>query len=174
MTTEAMEDYFRIGVITKPHGVLGELKVYPVTDDIKRFKGMKEMLMGPPEGREGEKRTVLVEGVRFQNNMVLLKLSGIDSPEEGRKLSKFQLYVKREDAIPLLEDEYYVSDLIGLKVLSEKGGRLGTLSDVINTAANDVYVVKGEREILIPAVKEYVLSIDLAKGEMTVLFVEGM
>jgi len=169
-----MEDYFRIGVITRPHGVLGEMKVYPVTDDIKRFKGMKEILMGPPEGRKGGLSTEKIEGVRFQKNMVLLKLSGIDSPEDARKLSQYQLYVKREDAIPLYENEYFVKDLIGLDVISDKGEKLGVLSDVINTAANDVYVVKGEREILIPAVKEYVLSIDLSKGEMTVLFVEGM
>ena len=174
LTTEAMEDHFRIGVITRPHGVLGEMKVYPVTDDIKRFKGMKEILMGPPEGQKGELSTVKVEGVRFQKNMVLLKLSGIESPEEARKLSQYQLYVKREDAIPLSDGEYYVSDLIGLSVLSEKGEKLGILKDVLKTAANDVYVVKGEREILVPAVKEYVLSIDLPKGEMTVLFVEGM
>jgi len=174
LTTEAMEDYFRIGVITRPHGVLGEMKVYPVTDDIKRFKGMKEILMGPPEGRKGGLSTEKIEGVRFQKNMVLLKLSGIDSPEDARKLSQYQLYVKREDAIPLYENEYFVKDLIGLDVISDKGEKLGVLSDVINTAANDVYVVKGEREILIPAVKEYVLSIDLSKGEMTVLFVEGM
>lgn len=174
MTTEAMEDHFRIGVITRPHGVLGEMKVYPVTDDIKRFKGMKEILMGPPEGQKGDLSTVKVEGVRFQKNMVLLKLSGIESPEEARKLSQYQLYVKREDAIPLSDGEYYVSDLLGLSVLSEKGEKLGILKDVLKTAANDVYVVKGEREILVPAVKEYVLSIDLPKGEMTVLFVEGM
>ena len=174
LTTEAMEDHFRIGVITRPHGVLGEMKVYPVTDDIKRFKGMKEILMGPPEGQKGDLSTVRVEGVRFQKNMVLLKLSGIESPEEARKLSQYQLYVKREDAIPLSDGEYYVSDLIGLSVLSEKGEKLGILKDVLKTAANDVYVVKGEREILVPAVKEYVLSIDLPKGEMTVLFVEGM
>ena len=174
MTTEAMEDYFRIGVITRPHGVLGEMKVYPVTDDIKRFKGMKEILMGPPEGRKGGLSTEKIEGVRFQKNMVLLKLSGIDSPEDARKLSQYQLYVKREDAIPLYENEYFVKDLIGLDVISDKGEKLGVLSDVINTAANDVYVVKGEREILVPAVKEYVLLIDLSKGEMTVLFVEGM
>lgn len=174
MTTEAMEDYFRIGVITRPHGVLGEMKVYPVTDDIKRFKGMKEILMGPPEGRKGGLSTEKIEGVRFQKNMVLLKLSGIDSPEDARKLSQYQLYVKREDAIPLYENEYFVKDLIGLDVISEKGEKLGVLSDVLNTAANDVYVIKGEREILIPAVKEYVLSIDLSKREMTVLFVEGM
>lgn len=169
-----MEDHFRIGVITRPHGVLGEMKVYPVTDDIKRFKGMKEILMGPPEGQKGDLSTVKVEGVRFQKNMVLLKLSGIESPEEARKLSQYQLYVKREDAIPLSDGEYYVSDLLGLSVLSEKGEKLGILKDVLKTAANDVYVVKGEREILVPAVKEYVLSIDLPKGEMTVLFVEGM
>ncbi|MBQ6133277.1 MAG: 16S rRNA processing protein RimM [Lachnospiraceae bacterium] len=174
LTTEAMEDHFRIGVITRPHGVLGEMKVYPVTDDIKRFKGMKEILMGPPEGQKGDLSTVKVEGVRFQKNMVLLKLSGIESPEEARKLSQYQLYVKREDAIPLSDGEYYVSDLLGLSVLSEKGEKLGILKDVLKTAANDVYVVKGEREILVPAVKEYVLSIDLPKGEMTVLFVEGM
>ena len=174
MTTEAMEDHFRIGVITRPHGVLGEMKVYPVTDDIKRFKGMKEILMGPPEGQKGDLSTVKVDGVRFQKNMVFLKLSGIESPEEARKLSQYQLYVKREDAIPLSDGEYYVSDLIGLSVLSEKGEKLGILKDVLKTAANDVYVVKGEREILVPAVKEYVLSIDLPKGEMTVLFVEGM
>ena len=174
LTTEAMEDHFRIGVITRPHGVLGEMKVYPVTDDIKRFKGMKEILMGPPEGQKGDLSTVKVEGVRFQKNMVLLKLSGIESPEEARKLSQYQLYVRREDAIPLSDGEYYVSDLIGLSVLSEKGEKLGILKDVLKTAANDVYVVKGEREILVPAVKEYVLSIDLPKGEMTVLFVEGM
>ena len=112
MTTEAMEDHFRIGVITRPHGVLGEMKIYPVTDDIKRFKGMKEILMGPPEGQKGELSTVKVEGVRFQKNMVLLKLSGIESPEEARKLSQYQLYVKREDAIPLSDGEYYVSDLL--------------------------------------------------------------
>ncbi len=174
LTTEAMEDYFRIGVITRPHGVHGEMKVYPVTDDINRFKGMKEILMGPPEDRKGDLSTVKVEGIRFQKNMVLLKLSGVESPEDARKYSGFQLYVKREDAIALSKDEYYVSDLIGLSVLSEKGEKLGMLSDVLKTAANDVYVVKGEREILIPAVKEYVLSIDLEKGEMTVLFVEGM
>ena len=165
-----MTDYFRIGVITKPHGLKGEMRVFPLTEDAHRFRALKSVFVE----RNSIRTEMSVKGVRFQKNMVLLSLEGVDTVEAAQTFVNAVLYVDREHAIPLEAGEYYVPDLIGMDVVSEDGTPVGKLTDVLSTGANDVYVVIGETEHLIPAVKEYIRSVDPEKGTMTVRLIEGM
>ncbi len=165
-----MTDYFRIGVITKPHGLKGEMKVFPVTEDMRRFRHLDTVFVE----RNSAKTEMKVKGARFQKNMVLLSLDGVDTVEEAQTYTNAVLYVDRAHAIPLEEGEFYVPDLIGMDVVTEDGKPVGKLTDVLSTGANDVYVVQGREEHLIPAVKEYVRSVDMEKGAMTVHLIEGM
>ena len=151
-----MTDYFRIGVITKPHGLKGEMKVFPVTEDMRRFRHLDTVFVE----RNSAKTEMKVKGARFQKNT--------------QTYTNAVLYVDRAHAIPLEEGEFYVPDLIGMDVVTEDGKPVGKLTDVLSTGANDVYVVQGKEEHLIPAVKEYVRSVDMEKGAMTVHLIEGM
>lgn len=165
-----MTDYFRIGVITKPHGLKGEMKVFPVTEDMRRFKKLDTVFVE----RNSSKTEMKVKGARFQKNMVLLSLDGVDTVEKAQTYTNAVLYVDRAHAIPLEEGEFYVPDLIGMEVVSEDGASVGKLTDVLTTGANDVFVVQGEEEHLIPAVKEYIRSVDTEQGLVTVHLIEGM
>lgn len=146
------------------------MKVFPVTEDPGRFKNLHSVFLE----KKGTMTPYSVTSARFQKNMVLLTLEGIDSVEEAQKVVKCALYVDREHAIPLEPGEYYVPDLIGLSVVNEDGNPVGELTDVLETGANDVYVVTGDREILVPAVKEFILSIDMEARQMRVRLLEGM
>ena len=167
-----MEQLLRVGVVTTPHGVRGEVKVFPTTDDAERFKKLKSVILDL--GRE--KRTLEIEQVRFFKNLAILKFKGRDSMNDVEGFRKKDLLVTREQAVELSEDEYFIADLIGLSVVDEDGERLGTLSDVLQTGANDVYVVKTEagKELLLPAIGECVLKVDLAAQEMTVHVMDGL
>lgn len=167
-----MEDLLQVGVITSPHGVRGEANVFPTTDDPARFRKLKSVYLD--DGKEV--RTVEIQSVKFFKNMVIVKLRGIDDRNGIEKLRQAKLLVSREDAVPLGENEYFIADLIGLSVCSDEGEELGTITDVLQTGANDVYVInrEGARELLVPAIRECVQSVDIARGQMTVHLLPGL
>lgn len=167
-----MDDLLKVGIITSTHGVRGEVKVYPTTDDANRFKKLKQVVLDTGK----EKTDLEIAGVKFFKNMVILKFKGIDDINEVQKYCKMSLFVTRENAVKLEKDEYFIADLIGLTVISEEEEVLGTLKDVLQTGANDVYVVEqadGE-ELLIPAIKQCVKEVDVAGGRIVVHLLEGL
>ncbi len=168
-----MEKFFHVGTITSPHGVRGEVKVYPTTDDPERFLDLETVILRKSEQEAG--RTYGILKVHFLKNMVLLLLEGIEDRNTAELLRGYELYVSREDAVPLHENEYYIADLIGMEVYTEKE-RLGILQDVMQTGANDVYVVLSERygEVLIPAIKACIMKVDVAQGRMDVHLLPGL
>ncbi|MCM1113111.1 MAG: ribosome maturation factor RimM [Muribaculum sp.] len=167
-----MEDRFQVGVITATHGVRGEVKVFPTTDDPKRFKRLKEVILDTGK----EERLLEVEGVKFLKKLVVLKFKGLDRPEDVEKFRQKSLYVTRENAVRLGRDEYFIADLMGLRVFDEDDTEIGVLREVLETGANDVYRIdlKDGRELLLPAIKECVLHVDVAAGEMRIHILDGL
>ena len=166
-----MEDLLKVGVITTTHGIRGEVKVYPTTD-ADRFLDLEYVLLDT--GRE--KRKLEIENVKYFKNLVILKFRGIDNINDIERYKRCPLLVTRENAVPLEEDEYFVADMIGMKVITEDGTEFGTLSDVMETGANDVYVIdsKEHGEVLMPAIKECVLNVDMESGIITVHLMNGL
>ena len=168
-----MEDLLQVGIITSTHGVRGEVKVYPTTDDPRRFRRLKEVVLDT--GRE--KLNLEIEGVKFFKQFVILKFKGLDNINDIEKYRQKSLYVTRKNAVRLQRDEYFIADLIGLKVQDEDGTELGTVKDVIETGANDVYIVKDQntgQEVLIPAIKDCILQVDVEQGFMKVHLLDGL
>lgn len=166
-----MENLLQVGAVTATHGLRGEVKVFPTTDDPKRYDDLKEVLLDT--GRE--LLPLKVERVRYFKQFVIVKFKGLDRIEDVEKFVKKSLYVTREHAVKLEKDEYFIADLIGLKVLDEEEACLGTLTEVLSTGANDVYVVRDqEREILIPAIGQCILEVNLKEGVMRVHLLEGL
>ena len=130
----------QIGVITQTHGIRGEVKVFPTTDDASRFRKLKDVIMDTGK----ERLDMEIEGVKFFKQYVIVKFKGIDSINDVEKYKGAKLYVTRDKAVRLKKDEYFVADLIGMKVVTEDGALLGDLKDVMATGANDVYVVERE------------------------------
>ena len=167
-----MEDLLQVGIITSTHGVRGDVKVYPTTDDPRRFRRLKEVVLDT--GRE--KLNLEIEGVKFFKQFVILKFKGLDNINDIEKYRQKSLYVTRKNAVRLQRDEYFIADLIGLKVQDEDGTELGTVKDVIETGANDVYEVEMEdgRSLLLPAIKQCILNVDVENGMMQVHVLEGL
>ena len=147
-----MEEFLQVGVISSTHGIAGEVKVFPTTDDVKRFKKLKEVILDT-----GKERMTL----------------HINEVERFRGKS---LYVTRENAVKLQKDEYFIADMIGMRVFSTEGEELGTLTDVLQTGANDVYVVEqeGAQQLLLPAIKDCIRDIDMEQMVMTVYLMPGL
>ena len=166
-----MEQMLRVGVITSTHGVRGEVKVFPTTDDAKRFKTLKKVIL---EGREPLERSI--EQVKFFKNMVILKFKGYDNINDVETWRQRDLLITRDQAVELKEDEYFITDLIGLTVVNEEEAVLGRVKDVMETGANDVYVVEltGGKELLLPAIKDCILNVDLEGGRMKVHVLDGL
>lgn len=167
-----MEDLLQVGVITSTHGVRGEVKVFPTTDDAARFKKLKNVILDTGK----EKIDLEVAGVKFFKNMVILKFKGIDNINDVEKYRKMSLFVIRENAVKLKKDEYFIADLIGLKVQTDEGEALGEVTDVLQTGANDVYEIRTEdgEEILLPAIKDCVKEVDVEGGSMLVHLLPGL
>lgn len=167
-----MEDLLQVGIITSTHGVRGEVKVYPTTDDPRRFRRLKEVVLDT--GRK--KINLEIEGVKFFKQFVILKFKGLDNINDIEKYRQKSLYVTRKNAVRLQRDEYFIADLIGLKVQDEDGTELGTVKDVIETSANDVYEVEmaDGRSLLLPAIKQCILNVDVENGMMQVHVLEGL
>ena len=167
-----MEDLLQVGIITSTHGVRGEVKVYPTTDDPRRFRRLKEVVLDT--GRE--KINLEIEGVKFFKQFVILKFKGLDNINDIEKYRQKSLYVTRKNAVRLQRDEYFIADLIGLKVQDEDGTELGTVKDVIEPGANDVYEVEmaDGRSLLLPAIKQCILNVDVENGMMQIHVLEGL
>ena len=167
-----MEDMLRVGVISSTHGVRGEVKVFPTTDDAARFNDLKTVFLDT--GKELLK--LEISGVKFFKNMVILKFKGYDNINDIECYRGRELWITRDQAVPLGEDENFVADLIGLSVVTDEGGPLGVMKDVVFTGANDVYVVEREngKELLLPAIKDCILDVDLEAGVMKVHVLDGL
>ena len=167
-----MEDFFRVGVIANTHGIRGEVKVFPTTDDINRFKKLKKVILDTKK----EKLELEVVSCKFFKNMAILKFKDIDNINDIEKYKGMDLLVSRENAIPLEEDEYYIADLIDLKVIDEDDNEIGVLYDVMQTGANDVYVVNmnNDKELLLPIIDECMLDVDINDGYIIVHILEGL
>ncbi|BFL17202.1 ribosome maturation factor RimM [Enterocloster clostridioformis] len=167
-----MENMLRVGVITSPHGIKGEVKVFPTTDDAKRFKELKKVILDTGK----EYIPMEIEHVKFFKNMVILKFKGYDNINEIEKYKSRDLLITRDQAVDLAPDEYFITDLIGLAVVSDQGVELGTLKDVLETGANDVYVVamKDGKELMLPAIGDCILNVDLEQRRMEVHVLEGL
>ena len=167
-----MEDMLRVGVIASTHGVRGEVKVFPTTDDAARFKILKQVTLDTGK----EQIPLEIEHVKFFKNMVILKFKGYDNINDIEKYKSKDLLVPRDQAVELEEDEYFVADLIGLNVVTDEGEALGTLKDVLETGANDVYIVAqpNGKELLLPAIGDCILDVDLEESRMTVHVMDGL
>ena len=167
-----MDNYLRVGVITTTHGVRGEVKVFPTTDDPNRFKELKKVFLDTGK----DLLPLELEGVKFFKQMAILKFKGIDNINDIEKYRGKDLLINREDAVKLEEGEYFIFDLIDSVVLTEDDQELGVLSEIITTAANDVYVVKtpAGKEVLIPSIPECILNVDVSSKKIIVHLLEGL
>lgn len=163
--------HFKIGQIVKTQGLKGEVRVYSTTDDIYRFDDLNTFYIGKDFNTEYK-----VERVRYKGNLVIMKIKGIDTVEMAEKLRGKNVYVSREESRDLEEDEFFIADMIGIKVYTVNDEYVGTLDDVLQYSANDVYVIKGEndKEYLIPAVMKFVPEIDIEEGKMIIDPIKGM
>ena len=153
------EEMLQVGVLTNTHGVRGEVKVYPTTDDVMRFKKLKQVFLDTGK----EPMELQVTQARFFKNHV-------------EKYKSRGLYVTRENAVKLAPNEYFVADLIGLKAVGDDGEDLGEVKDVLQTGANDIYVLHkdGEDDILLPAIQDCVKNVNIEEGTITVHLLNGL
>ncbi len=169
-----MEEYLKIGGIISTHALRGEVKVYPTTEDVRRYDDLDKVYVDSGQGKE----CLRVERVRYFKNLVIVKFRDLDRIEDVERLVKKDLFVSREDAIPLEEGEYFICDVIGLKTVTDDGRELGVVTDVMETGANDVYIISKnddpKSELLLPATKEVILEISPEKGTMRVHMLPGL
>ena len=169
-----MEEFFQVGIFTNTHGVRGEIKVFPTTDDISRFKKLKEVILRTKEGDI----TMKIAGTRMQKQMVLMRFAGIDNINDIEKYKGQGLYVTKENRVELKDDEYFIADLIGCEVYvdTDSDKKFGTISDVMETGANDVYEITLEngKTVLVPAIKECILNVDIEGGRVDIHLLEGL
>ncbi len=167
-----MEDLLKVGIIANTHGLRGEVKVFPTTDDARRFLDLETIILDT--GRE--KKILTIEHVKFFKNMVILKFKEFDHINDVEKYRKKELFVTRDQAVPLGENEYFIADLIGLNAVSDEGEELGRIANVLQSAANDVYVIEkaGAAELLVPAIKDCVRKVDLEAGEIVLHLLPGL
>ncbi|HZK35100.1 MAG TPA: ribosome maturation factor RimM [Bacillota bacterium] len=164
-----MLGYLSVGLVLRPIGLKGELKIKPLTDDPKRFDKLSYIYIN--NGKTGNLAYAKyeIQTRRYNMDFVYLKLYKVDSIEAAEKLRNQNLWIPRAMAIPLPEDTYFIGDILGSVVITIQGDRLGKVNNIIKTGSNDVYEVVGEnREVLIPALKKVVKSIDIKAGSIVV------
>ena len=167
-----MEKLLQVGVITSTHGLKGEMKVFPTTDDPLRFKELKTVLLGT----EKDYIPVTVERVKFFKQFVILKLKDFDRIEDVENFRRKSLFVTREQAVPLEDNEYFIADLIGMEVFLEDGSAFGKIRDVLQTGANDVYVIDSYEhgEVLLPAIHQCVIAVNVEEEKMVIHLLDGL
>lgn len=166
-----MEQFLQVGVISSTHGIRGEVKVFPTTDDAARFKKLKKVLLDMGK----EQLELEVQSVKFFKQFVILKFKGIDNINDIEKYKGKSLLVLREDAVPLGRDEYYIADLIGMEVFTGDE-RFGVVKDVMETGANEVYIIDSDMhgEVLIPAIRQCILDVDVENKKMQIRLMDGL
>ncbi|HMZ06548.1 MAG TPA: ribosome maturation factor RimM [Anaerolineales bacterium] len=162
--------YLAIGFLRRPHGVQGELIMDLHTDFPDRIRSGRKVYIG--EGHEA----ATLGSTRAHGNGMLVKIRGCDSPEAAGRFRNQWVYVKSAEVPPLPDGQYYKYELIGVQVFDENRLSLGTITEIIETGANDVYVVKNEggRELLLPAIPEVVLAVNIAERTMNVHLLDGL
>ena len=167
-----MTKYLEIGQIVNTFGIKGMVKIKPFTDDINRFDRLKKVYISNKNG----KKEYQIQEVKYHKNMVLMKLEGVDTPEQADLLRQSYLLVDRADEEPLEEGVYYIVDLLGLEVYTDDNKLLGKVDDIFNTGSNDIYVVKDEmgKKILLPGIPDVLKNVDLEKGKITVHLIPGL
>ncbi|MBR3436292.1 MAG: 16S rRNA processing protein RimM [Lachnospiraceae bacterium] len=168
----ARTEFLRIGVVTSPHGVRGEVRVYPTTDEISRFSEVGTLLLE----KEGVRSLRTVESVKRLKGMVALKLSGIDSVEEAEKVRNADLLIRRDQSSPLKEGQYFIGDLLDLRAVREDGTEAGKVEDVLLTGANSVLLIRKPdgKELLIPVIPDCVLSVDYDEETVKIRVLPGL
>ena len=167
-----MKKKLEVGQIVSTFGIKGFVKVYPYVNDVARFNNLKYVYAKSKK----EEKKLEIEEVKYQKNMVLLKFKGVETVEEAEKLRNNYLEIDRSDAIPLEEGEFFIADLIGLKVFLDTGEELGILEDIYNTGSKDIYVVKDKlgKSYLLPYIDEVIKKIDLDNSKIIVHIIEGL
>lgn len=166
-----MEQFLQVGSIVTTHGVHGEVKVFPTTDDANRYKKLKKVYLDT-----GKERMLLeIQGVKFFKQFVIVKFKGIDNINDIEKYKGCPLLVERDQAVRLRKNEYYIADLMGMEVFTE-GEYFGELKDVMETGANEVYIIESEKygEVLVPAIRQCILNVDVEKNRMEIHLLEGL
>lgn len=167
-----MKKKLEVGQIVNTFGIKGFVKVYPYVNDVTRFNNLKYVYAKSKK----EEKKLEIEEVKYQKNMVLLKFKGVETVEKAEKLRNNYLEIDRSDAIPLEEGEFFIADLIGLKVFLDTGEELGILEDIYNTGSKDIYVVKDKlgKSYLLPYIDEVIKKIDLDNSKIIVHIIEGL
>ena len=167
-----VDDMLRIGVVTRPHGLRGEVKVYPTTSDPDRFKSCDLVFLVTKK----EVLELHVESVKYFKKQVILKFKEYNRIEDVEGFHQCDLMVDRADAIELAEGEYFLYDAIGCKVVSDEGDSIGEVKDVLETGANPVFVIKNDsgKEYLFPVIDECILSVDTEEMEVVAHVMPGL
>lgn len=167
-----MEDLLQVGAITSTHGVRGEVKVFPTTDDVKRFSKLKEVELETPTGTT----TLHIKGVKYFKQFAILKFEEYDSLNNVESIKGRKLFVTRKNAVKLQKDEYFIADLIGMKVVDPDMQAEGELTDVLQTGANDVYdiTLSDGRNFLLPAIADCIKKVDMKERVITIHILEGL
>lgn len=167
-----MEKYLELGQIVNTFGIRGQVKVKPFTDDIKKFDTFKEIFVE----KKNQLQLFQIEKVNYSKGMVILKLKGIETPEQAETLRNCYIKMDRKKAKKLPEGTYYIADLIGLDVYSDEDELLGKVDYIYNTGSSDIYVVKNDegKEILLPAIKDVLKQVDLENKKIIVHIIEGL
>lgn len=155
-----MKEMITIGQIINTHGLKGELKVYPLTDDIRRYRKLNKFFIDGIEKK--------VVWCKLQADRVILKLEDINTIEEASKYKSKYIEVKREDAVKLEEGRFFIADIIGCTVKDTENANFGTVYDVIKTGSNDVYWVKGQEDLMVPALESVVVKIDVENKQIII------
>jgi len=177
--TALINDYFKIGTIVKTQGLRGEVRVFPTTDEPSRFELLKSVQLFWDK-KSAENSVYNIEKVRFHKNAVIIKFNGVDDCNAAEQLVGANIKILRKNALPLEEDEYYQADLLDLPVFTETGENLGTITKILQTGANDVYIVSNpnSKDLLIPAIKSCILSVKIAENsedsKMIVHLLDGL
>ena len=169
-----MTESFQVGVIASTHGLQGEVNVFPTTQDPDRFKKLKKVTL---HTQKGEEILLDVVSARFFKKFVIVKFKQFNNINEVEKFRGCELTIDRKDAIKLNKGEYYCADLIGLKIVDEDGKELGTLTEILQTGANDVYEMTRndtDDKVYIPAIKDCVKEIDVEGGRIVIHVMDGL
>ena len=167
------KDLVTVGIIVKPHGINGQVKVLPTTDDSKRFSLLKRVFLQSPTG--GQLEATVVQA-RYHHNEVILQLDICSTRADAEQFRNWEIQIPKEECLPLPEGRYYIFDLIGLRAESLDGVLIGIVKDVLSITNNDLFVIEtpGKKEVLVPFVQEFVKDVDIAGGRVLIQPIEGL
>lgn len=171
---DGLRPFLDIGRITAPHGINGEVRVFPMTDRVERFNELTECFLTAPD--ESSRKVIRIQSVRSNPPSLLVRIEGVDDRNAAEKLRGWLLTVDRAHAIALPEDNYFICDLIGCQVSDTRHGLLGRLTDIMQNMAHDVYVVSspGQADVLIPVLKHVVHHVDMEARTIDVTLPDGL